>query len=137
GFERALHPAGPRGRVLAGEVDAAFLPRERVDEADLPRRVQRERSALPRLEAPAVRHAPFALACQFGEDLPRLIERCGDAPVFRHRLELRRVLADRIRRERAARAGIRARIGGEPLDRQVGGPEAAPGLLPPETPCRL
>src|SRR4029077_3782584 len=101
-LQRALHPPGPRRGVLAGEMDAAFGRGQRLDESDLSGRVQGERAALPRIEPPAVRQTALAFRLQLLEDLRRLIARGGDAFLFAHLLERRRVGADRIRGERAA-----------------------------------
>src|SRR5262249_54645222 len=82
GLKGALHPSSPRRGVLAGEMDAAFGGGEDVEEADLPWRVQCEGAALPRIEAPAVRLAAFALGPQFRKDLRCLLARRRDAIRF-------------------------------------------------------
>jgi hypothetical protein len=106
--------------VFACEVNAPLGRRESLDEPDLARRVERERAALPGIEAPAMRHAAFKRGGEVRKNIARVFERRRDAFGLGHRFEGRRVRPDRIRSQRASRARVRARIGRQPLDRTIG-----------------
>src|SRR5262249_18454546 len=117
--QRALHPAGPLGSVLAREVNPSLRLRQRLDEADLPRRVQRERAPLPWVEPPAFRDTALERIAELRKDLPCLSQRCLHAIFFTHIFELCRIPSDGIRGQRAPFRGIRPRIGSEPFDREI------------------
>jgi len=133
GVEGALHPAGPDRRVLAREMDPSFGSAECVDESDLAGRVKRKGSALPGVEAPAVRDAAFKRLRELREYLLRLQERRAHPAFLTHALERRGVLPNRIRRERAAAAWVRPRIRREALDGQIGRDMPAEAVPEPET----
>ena len=64
-----------------------------------------------------MRHATLEEPGELRKDLLRLLARRGDALGVGHALERRRVVADRIRGQRAARAGIGA---GSGVSRSIG-----------------
>jgi hypothetical protein len=59
--------------VLAGEVNPPLGGRQRVEESDLAWCVERERSAFPRIEPPAVREPAFVFLAQLRKDLRGLL----------------------------------------------------------------